>query len=263
MYLYLSNRFLKAWCKSRLFQPRMQRRLYKKIVFLGLLAFSPALAAPPTNIVWQADSLFRLGQRTEAAGLFETAIAKGQPATLAMLLKLAYVSEQQGDIAKLLYYLQTYLDRQPNSNVLRRMNEIARVNGLSGYETDDLNYFLLFYKQFGLYVLSLLLLPALYVCIVLIQKTLRREAIPRSRKWVTFFYLVALLIFVNLPEGYQSGIVSKDQVLLRQQPSAAAPVAAVIGRGHKVNILGRKDIYLRVLWNNSLYYLRQDQVWLL
>ncbi len=180
-----------------------------------------------------------------------------------MLLKLAYVSEQQGDIARLLYYLQTYLDRKPDAAVLRRMNEIARVNGLSGYETDDLNYFLLFYKQFGLYVLSLLLLPAVYVCVVMVQKTLRRKEIPRSRKWVTLLYLTALLIFVNLPEGYQSGIVSQDQVLLRQQPSAAAPVAVVINRGHKVNILGHQDIYLRVLWNNQLYYLREDQVWLL
>lgn len=241
----------------------MQLRSYKKTLFISLLLSLPAWSAVPADPVRQADSLFRIGQRSEAAGLFETAIAKGQPITLAMLLKLAYVSEQQGDIARLLYYLQTYLDRKPDAAVLRRMNEIARVNGLSGYETDDLNYFLLFYKQFGLYVLSLLLLPAIYVCVVMVQKTLRREEIPRSRKWVTLFYLTALLIFVNLPEGYQSGIVSQDQVLLRQQPSAAAPVAVVINRGHKVNILGHQDIYLRVLWNNQLYYLRQDQVWLL
>jgi tetratricopeptide (TPR) repeat protein len=241
----------------------MQLSIWKKLIFAGLLLACQAQAAPPDDLIHQADSLFRIGQLTEAAGLFETAIARGQPVTSAMVLKLAYVSEQQGDIARLLYYLQTYLDRQPDSNILRRMNEIARVNGLSGYETDDLNYFLLFYKQFGLWVLSLLLLPAIYVCVVMVRKTLRREVIPRSRKWVALLYLSALLVFVNLPEGYQSGIVSQDQVFLRQQPSAAAPVAVVIGRGHKVNILSRQDIYLRVLWNNQLYYLRQDQVWLL
>jgi tetratricopeptide (TPR) repeat protein len=241
----------------------MQRPSLKKVLTIGLIVSLSIRVAVAADPVRQADSLFRSGQHTQAAGLFEMAIAQGQSITPAMLLKLAYVSEQQGDIARLLYYLQSYLDRQPDSAVLRRMNEIARINGLSGYETDDLNYFLLFYKQFGLYVLALLLLPAVYVCVVMVQKKLHNEPIPGGRKWVTLLYLTALLIFVNLPEGYKSGIVSQDQVLLRQQPSAAAPVAAVIGRGHKVNILGHQDIYLRVLWNNQLYYLRQDQVWLL
>jgi hypothetical protein len=237
--------------------------LLKKSLFLAYLLISYSAMAAPADPVRRADSLFASGRSLEAAGLYETALTTGH-ATDAMLLKLAYVNEQQNDVPRLLYYLQVYQDRHPDSAVLRKMNDIARVNGLSGYETDDLNYFLLFYKQFGLYVVLLLLLPALYVFAVMVQKVLRRDTTtPPARKWVLLLYLLALLTFVNLPEGYQSGIVSHDRVLLREQPSAAAPVIDVIGRGHKVNILGRQDIYLRVLWNNRLYYLRQDQVWLI
>jgi hypothetical protein len=94
-------------------------------------------------------------------------------------------------------------------------------------------------------------------------KLVRKQPVDRRQKWVVLFYLILLLLFVNLPEGVQSGITSRDRVLLRSDPSAAAPVVEVIGRGHKVNILGSKDIYLRVLWRNELYYIRQDNVWVI
>ncbi len=143
------------------------------------------------------------------------------------------------------------------------MSDIARANNLNGYETDDLNYFYLFYRKYGTYVLLFLLIPGGYVFSVLMLKVIRRQPIDQRQKWVVFFYLLLLLFFVNLPEGVQSGITSRDRVLLRTDPSAAATVQEVIGRGHKINILGSSDIYLRVLWRNELYYIRRDNVWVI
>ena len=211
----------------------------------------------------QADSLFAAGQQTEAALMYELEIANGQPATDAMLLKLAYVTEQERDIPRLLYYLQVYFDRNPTEAILQKMNTVARANNLTGYETDDLNYFLLSYKQYGFYAQLLLLLLGLYIVSVVFLKSLRNEFIPQRHKIVTLLYVLALLIFVNLPEGYQSGVTNQERVFLREQPSAAAPVVEIMGRGHKVNILGRTDIYLRVYWKNHLYFIRKDNVWVI
>ncbi|MBC8151888.1 MAG: SH3 domain-containing protein [Bacteroidetes bacterium] len=211
----------------------------------------------------RADSLFRAGAVSDAVSLYETAIATGQAATDPMLLKLAYAYEQQNDIPRLLYYLQVYFERHPNEAVLRKMNDIARAHGLVGYETDDLNYFYLFYKQYGTYLLLFGLGLGMYVVTVLLLKTQRKEQSPTRYKWVILLYLLGLLVFANLPEGYQSGITSRDRVYLRSEPSAAAAVIDVIGRGHKVNILGSEDIWLRVFWNNQLYYVRRDAVWLI
>ena len=180
-----------------------------------------------------------------------------------MLLKLASAYERQNDVPRQLYYLDVYFDHHPDDAVLRRMNDIARANNLSGYETDDLNYFYLFYRKYGIYFLVFLLIPAGYVSTVLILKRVRNEEVPTRQKWLIISYLLLLLIFANLPEGVQSGITNKDRVLLRTDPSAAASVAEVIGRGHKVNILGTKDIYLRVLWHNQLYFIRRDNVWII
>ncbi|WP_461039177.1 tetratricopeptide repeat protein [Spirosoma harenae] len=211
----------------------------------------------------KADSLFAGGDQMQAVRLYEMALAEGHTATDPLLLKLASAYEQQNDVPRLLYYLDVYFERHPEDAVLRRMNDIARANNLSGYETDDLNYFYLFYRKYGVYFLLFLLIPAGYVFSVLILKVIRKEEIPTRQKWIIFVYLLLLLIFTNLPEGVQSGITSRDRVLLRTDPSAAAPVVEVIGRGNKVNILGTKDIYFRVLWHNELYFIRRDSVWII
>lgn len=216
-----------------------------------------------TDSIRRADSLFAIGDQLNAVRLYETALAEGHTATDPMLLKLASAYERQNDVPRQLYYLDVYFERHPDDAVLRQMNDIARANNLSGYETDDLNYFYLFYRKYGIYFLLFLLIPAGYVFSVLMLKRLRKEDVPRRQKWIVFVYLLLLLIFTNLPEGVESGITSQDRVLLRTDPSAAAPIVEVIGRGHKVNILGTKDIYLRVLWHNELYFIRRDNVWII
>lgn len=232
-------------------------------VLVGLVSVTACAQTALTDSIRRADSLFAQGDQRNAARLYEMALADGHTATDAMLLKLASAYEQQNDVPRQLYYLDVYFERHPDDAVLRRMNEIARSNNLSGYETDDLNYFYLFYRKYGIYFLLFLMIPAGYVFTVLLLKLLRKEAIPRRQKWIVFVYLIMLLIFTNLPEGVQSGITSQDRVLLRTDPSAAAPIVDVIGRGHKVNILGTKDIYLRVLWHNELYFIRRDNVWII
>lgn len=241
----------------------MQASILKISIFLVCLSGLRVAWADSSDLVHRADSLFLAGVQADAAHLYEQALANGEPATDVMLLKLASAYERQNDVPHLLYYLQVYFDRHPDDAVLRRMNDIARANNLNGYETDDLNYFYLFYKKYGIYFLLFLLIPAGYAFGVLMVKLLRKEPTPLRQKWVLLLYLITLLLFVNLPEGVKSGITSHERVLLRTDPSAAAPVAEVIGRGHKVNIIGSHDIYLRVFWHNALYYIRRDNVWVI
>ena len=240
--------------------PTLVRLLSLFICFLSGLAQAQTIS---TDSLRWADSLFLAGDQQQAARIYETALIQGHTATDPMLLKLASAYERQKDVPRLLYYLAVYFERHPDDAVLRRMNDIARANDLSGYETDDLNYFYLFYRKYGLYFLLFLLLPAGYVFTVIMLKFVRKQPVPVRQRWVVFIYLLLLLVFTNLPEGVQSGIISHDRVLLRSDPSAAAPIVAVIGRGHKVAILGTKDIYLRILWHNNLYFIRRDNVWII
>ena len=241
----------------------MQALFLKIILFSCFVLATVQLSAQSQDVLQRADSLFSAGSYASAGALYQATMANGQVATDGMLLKLAFISEKNNDVPRLLYYLQVYFDRHPREAILQKMNDIARANGLNGYETDDLNYFYLFYKQYGIYLLMVLLVLGVYVFGVLVMKMYQREETPQRHKWVVLVYLITLLLFVNLPEGYQSGIVSRDRVFLRPEPSSAAPVAEVIGRGNKVNILGGADIWLRIFWNDRLYYVRKDDVWII
>jgi tetratricopeptide (TPR) repeat protein len=247
----------------------MQALLVKIFLFPGVwqvvLWSSVAFAQPvpkPSDIS-SADSLYRAGNWADAARYYEAAMVAGQSATDPMLLKLAHAYEKQGDVAKVLYFLQVYFKRHPEEAVLRKMNDFARANNLSGYETSDLNYFYLFYRQYGVYLLLVMLLLGAYVFSVLLIKSMRRESTSARLKTLILVYFVALLIFINLPEGYDAGITNTNYVFLRTEPSAAAPVEVTLGRGNKVNILGSTDVWWRVFWNNKLYYVRKDTLWLI
>ena len=131
----------------------MQAIVVKIFLFLGLLlvgacgSISRAQTVSVADSVGRADSLYRVGNWGDAALQYEALLVNGQPATDPMLLKLANAYEHQGDVAKVLYFLQVYFKRHPDEAVLRKINDFARANSLTGYETSDLNYFYLFYRQ--------------------------------------------------------------------------------------------------------------------
>ncbi len=235
-------------------------RLFISIV-VGLLL--PGWVSGQTALLSRADSLFAAGNQAEAAPLYEQVMAGGYAPTDAMLLKLASANERQNNAPRLLYYLQLYFDHHPNDAVLRKMSEVAQANNLTGYEIDDLNYFYLFYRKYNLYVFLFLFIPAGYGFGVFLLKRRRQQGISGRQKGTFIAYLFLLLIFINLPKRIQTGITSGDRVLLRVKPSGAASVAEIVGRGNKMNIFGTKDIYLRVLWRNQIYYVRRDEVWVI
>lgn len=211
----------------------------------------------------QADSLFSAGNQSAAAVLYEQVLRTGYVPTNAMLLKMASAYERQGNAPRQLYCLQRYFNNRPDDTILRKMSEIAQANSLIGYEIDDLNYFYLFYRKYSLYVFLLLFLPAGYGFVVFWLKKRRQQLIPGRQVRTFFAYLLLLLVFINLPQRVQTGITSGARVLLRTDPSGAAPIAEIVGRGNKVNIFGRQDIFLRVLWRNQIYYVRRDEVWII
>ena len=233
------------------------------IPLLCLCLLHPARTLGQPALLPQADSLFAAGSQLEAAQRYEQFLAGGHAPTDVMLLKLASACERHNDAPRLLYYLQLYFDRHPDDAVLRKMSEVAQANNLVGYEIDDLNYFYLFYRKYNLYVALLLFIPAGYGFGVLWLKRRRQQVIPGRQKRILVAYLLLLLVFINLPQRVQTGITSGARVLLRADPSGAASVAEVVGRGNKMNIFGAKDIYLRVLWRNRVYYVRRDEVWVI
>jgi hypothetical protein len=242
----------------------MQATPRKKIMFLGivaLLATQVVHAQFPATLLRRGDSLFAKQDYPAATRVYEIA-ASHRDVHPGLFLKLAFLKQRQRQDAQALYYLNRYYERNPSVAVLRKMSDLAETHGWTGYELNDLNLLVLLYKQYGTYLIALLLALAGYVFGVLFIKRIRHQYILSRHKLIFLFYLSGVGILINLPENYAVAIVRSPQALLRTDASAGAPIADAVGRGNRLSVLGNNDIWLRVLWNNQLSYVRQTDVWL-
>ena len=210
-----------------------------------------------------ADSLFRTANFEEAIKIFEKQIAiSNSNVSLPVIIKLAMMHEKKNNFPKVLYYLTVLYNRQPEQATLNKITEIATKHNLSGYQEEDLSFIFFLFRKYSLYFFSFLLVVAIYSYYVLINKKQKKLLIRSRHKWTLVLYLIALLALLNLPDTYKVAIVGKKQAFLRDAPSSAAPIAEKITEGNKLSIVGQKDQWLHIWWNNKLFYIKQIDVWI-
>ena len=140
------------------------------------------------------------------------------------------------------------------------MDNLAAEQNLTGYEFDDYNYFIIFYRRYGDYIPILLLTLGAYIVFIMVLKTRRKEPILHFHKISTIVYLLILFGIVNLPNLYKTGIIANENTFLRDEPSSASQVVEMVGKGHKLTIFGSVDHWNRVIWNNRIVYVRQSDL---
>lgn len=210
----------------------------------------------------QADSLFLRNRYEQARQAYETVLSRGRTFNPVVYLKLAELHERQDRDADALHCLNRYYEIRPSVAVLRKMNQLAGEHDWVGYELSDFNLMVLLYKQYGDYLIGVMLGLAAYVFVILLLKNHKHQYILPRHKMLFLLYLVGIGILVNLPDNYAVAIVRAPKAVLRVDPSAAAPVADAVGAGNRLNVLGNDDAWLRVVWNNQFTYVRQSDVWL-
>lgn len=243
----------------------MQAFCRKKIMFWGLawaMGVQAVVAQTTFQLLREADSLFAQN-RGEAARLkYEQLVRQPGQTQPTVFLKLAQLYERQNRDADALHHLNRYYELRPSAEVLRKMSELADEHDWVGYELNDFNLLVLLYKQYGHYLVGVMLALAAYVFSVLLIKKFKHQYILPRHLVLFLLYLLGVGILVNLPENYAVAIVRSPTAILRIEPSAAAAVADAVGMGNRLNVLGNDDVWLRVVWNNQLSYVRQSDVWL-
>ncbi len=227
------------------------------------MAGQTAVAQVADQLSRQADSLFAQRAYEKAIALYVRIETTRREVHPEQLLKTANALERMGRDLDALRYLNRYYERRPSEAILRKMNTLAEKHDWQGFEFNDLNLLVLLYKQYGPYLIGLMLGLGIYVFWVLAVKKTRHQYILPRHKIVFVVYLLGISILINLPDGYAVAIVQAPRALLREDPSAGAPIADAIGRGNRLSVLGNNDIWLRVVWNNRLIYIRRTDVWLI
>jgi len=242
----------------------MQALKYKNLIFwivLGILIPSYDVFPASKKELKTADSLFAMAKYPEATILYKKNFGDNEKNNQSLLLKLAFLAEKANNYTDCLYYLSKLAMITPSRRLFEKMDKLASEQNLKGYEFDDYNYFIIFYRRYGDYIPILLLTLGAYIVLIMVLKVRRKEPILKVHKLSIIIYLVALLGLLNIPSLYKTCIIVNENTFLRDEPSSAAPVVERVGKGHKLTIVGSVDHWDRVIWNNRIVYVRKSDLW--
>ena len=239
----------------------MQIRFKKNLFFFLLVLSIPTASKTQTNGAKQIDSLSKIDSSDKVLKTIELNTTNA-PLIISKntLLKAAFIYEKKENYIKALYFLSVAYKRNPSTNLLNKINDVATKHNLEGYETDDWGFVILLFRNYFYYIYIIILLLGVYVFSVVLFKFRKTQFIPNRHKWTVLVYLVSLFILLNIPKSYSVGIIGQRNTSLRQSASSASPITEVIQVGNKINIVGQKDEWYRIFWHKKFSYIRKIDV---
>ena len=210
-------------------------------------------------LLQKADSLFTEQRYTQAYKEYEKVLETGQ-ASPVMLLRMAYIQESLSNESQVLYLLNLYYKQTADREVLKKIEDLAKAKNLKGYEYSDQDYFLGIIKEYREEIIMGLMLVSglLFLFILYSRFRLGRQA---QLSGICLILLLGILFyFTNNSISSPKAIVARDYVHLMSGPSAGSSVVEVIGKGHRLKVLGREDVWYRVEWDNKVLYVKETAV---
>lgn len=238
----------------------MQRSYLKFIVVSAILFITGAQSAFSQTSSFRlrtADSLFNSKRYTQSIEHYEE-ILKQKQYTPAMLLKMAYVKEGLLQIGPALYYLNLYYISTRDKTALEKMDELASKYNLEGYEASEADSMITFYHDYHVHISAAVSALMLLMLSFAFYTKFRLKKRPIVSTIMLAVFAVLLVVNLNYGERMATGIVANPSTYIMSGPSAAASVVEIIGDGHRVSIIGEKDVWLKVRWNDAEGYIKQN-----
>ena len=206
----------------------------------------------------QADSLYIDKKYTQSLEHYKTILSQDQY-TPAMLLKMAYIEEGLNHIGPALYYLNLYYVVSNDKTVLTKMEELATRYNLEGYENSDADQAFTFYRDYHFHItLALGVIVIFFVSLAFsISRKGRR---PIATGVLTAVILLVLFVHVNIGGKISLGVVGSSNTFLMQGPSPGAALVEVVNEGHRVEIIGKKDVWVEILWDGVPAYIKEGNL---
>jgi hypothetical protein len=240
--------------------PNPTMKFFLLPVALCLLLAEPTNCQPVREKLNLADSLFAQKKYTQSYDLYQAVLEQHQKVSPAMLLKMAFVKEGLGDYSNALYYLNLYYKRTYDKKVLKKMEILAEEHNLSGYNYDDAAFFLNLYHQFQLQI-DLLVTSMLLLIFAIIFYNKRRTGVLSRPGVYGFLFLMAMLFVINnFGREHGKAIISSEQAHIMDGPSPGANVVDVVSAGHRVEVLGRKDVWVEISWLDQSAFIKEFEL---
>jgi hypothetical protein len=233
----------------------MQTKILKILLILLVPIFCMGQASQQ---IVRADSLYRTKQYTQSYTIYNSLLAQNQYSS-AMLLKMAYIQEGLGHQGLCLYYLNLYQHASDDQQAVTKMEELANKHRLDGYQSSDGSHILLFFQKNKLQItVALSVFIFFFFALVFYQKRKGTSIV------VAMFFVVVFsaLLFVVTNWGNKPtlAIISNSATYLMSGPSAGASVVAIVEEGHRLTIVGKKDVWLKVKWRDKDVFIKESSV---
>ena len=206
-----------------------------------------------------ADSLFQAKRYTQSLEHYEEILRQRQYSP-AMLLKMAYVHEGLNQMGSAIYYLNLYHIATNDKAVLEKIDEMATKYNLNGYEVTDSDRFWSFYLDNHLYLSIALAALMILMVSVMYHTRMRQHARPITSAVAVM--VLAIVLFAHQLYGSQRdrGIIADASTYVMDGPSAGASVIEIVSDGHRVEVLGKKDVWLKIRWDEDIAYVKENSI---
>jgi hypothetical protein len=241
----------------------MQRRVSKFVLLFlfGIIAsFQSTYGQEIAEDLAKADSLFKERRYTQSLEIYESLYESTDRATPAMLLKMAYSQEAMGNLSNGLIYLHDYYRMTSDKEVLKKMSELAQVNGHQGYEINNFLQFTKAIEDYKAIIMAVLLALALLILSMIFRKIKKHNEKSPGLAIGLVLILGLTVFFVNFAGARDKGIVTGDNSYVMSGPSAAAELIEVVSQGHKVEIIDKSDIWYQIKWRGGTAYVRENNL---
>lgn len=206
-----------------------------------------------------ADSLFRQKRYTQSFELYNN-LFQSKQYTPAMLLKMAYIQEGLNSISQSAYYLNLYYLASQDDTAPHKLAELADKYRLEGYTTSEVDKVLSTYHQYSNRIAIGLIAVSIFLLILISVQRLRFQAKPYATWAMLLVLSVVILFHLNFSNRYSKAIIVNNNTYLMDGPSSGASVVGIVRGGHRVNVIGREDVWLEVQWGQSVAYIKETNV---
>ena len=233
----------------------MQRQVLKILFTIqGLCYFFGAQGQVTSFRLQQADSLYEKKQYTQSLEHYQAILGRKEY-TPSMLLKMAYIEEGLGRVGQALYYLDLYYLATNDKLVQEKMEELSTKFNLKGYENTDATLVLSFYHDYREYIsVALAALTVFFLSLLFYWRNKGKRLV--AARFCMFTIVALLLVHVNFGERISTGIIGEPNTFLMEGPSPGSSVISVVNEGHRVEVIGKVDVWYEVMWNDNTAFVR-------
>lgn len=242
----------------------MQNLFSKKYIILFFLLFSGHLSlfSNPAQKLAQADSLYNSRRFTEALDIYRTLIEQEKVFSPSLLLKSAFICEQQKKYTESIYYLFMYYKEVPRKIILKKIESIAAKENYTGYNFNDLDIFYAYINKYFETVSIALAALCMLLVVALLRDRYKGELVSNSRKFVVLLIFVISYLFINYFTEIKYGIVKENNTLVMNAPSAGGKLMGYKQKGERFRINSESDIWVQTADSDTLKYLRKPKIFI-